>query len=105
MITELQIASTLLLSNYLILEVKPKKYGLPSGMAQFQLVKIVNYKMSPPEMLAGEGVMYLANVFLLRLSTLECRQDWCGICKRFGGTTPDFSFFPIYLTRADTTLH
>lgn len=106
MITELQIASTLLLSNYLIREVKPKKYGLPSGMAQFQLVKIVNYKMSPAEMLVGENAMYLTNAFILRLSTLECRQDWCGICKRFRGTPPlFFLFFPIYLTREDTTLH
>lgn len=56
LITELQIASTLLLSNYLIPAVKPEQYGAPSGVAQFQLVKTVNFDMSPTEMLVEENV-------------------------------------------------
>lgn len=63
LITELQIASTLLLSNYLIQDVKPEKHGGPSGVAQFQLVKTANYDMSPSEMLVEENVMHLAVYF------------------------------------------
>lgn len=70
LITALQIASTLLLSNYLIQAVKPEKQRAPSGRVQFQLVKIVNFDRSPAEMLVEENVMYLASGLLLLLDTL-----------------------------------
>lgn len=89
-----KIASTLLLSNYLIREVKPGKYGLPSGMAQFQLVKIVNYKMSPPEMQVGANVMYFTSAFLLWLSTLwNAGRIGLAYARNLGEHPPDFSFF------------
>lgn len=85
LITELQIASTLLLSNYLIQELKPEKYGAPSGVAQFQLGKVVNYDVTPSAMLVEENVMYLANGLLLLLGT-QCNAGKIGLAyvKSFG---------------------